>query len=272
MEKDLQQDVSHVHKNTASIAVLAGDNVFSYLMARELFKRNTIADVYLSNYNSGSLENIKSIFKKTSLAYFIYRSFVQVLSKILPKYSIEHEAQKRNIPVRYLSNKRDFDSSKTKYDLSIAFNFDIIVPAHYIENNKVGVLNIHASNLPMDKGISPVVWAFCRGDHDIWICLYLMDGGIDTGLVLNKTKLTIREDWSLFRTYCEVLIEASRSLVDLIENIEALKEVRTEKPFDDIRVDSYNSWPDLTLHKKMRKTRRSYFKLSDFEYLNGILR
>jgi methionyl-tRNA formyltransferase len=272
MDEEMQQNAACLRKNALSIAVLAGDNVFSYLMARDLFKREAIADVYLSNYNSGSLKNIKSIFNKTSLAYFIYRSFVQALSRLLPKHSIAHEARQRNITIRYLSNKKDFDSLKTRYDLSIAFNFDIIIPSHYIYNNRVGVVNIHASNLPIDKGISPVVWAFCRGDNDIWISFYLMDGGIDSGLILNKTKLTIKEDWSLFRTYCEVLLYASASLVDLIQNIESLKEKRIGKPFDDIRVNSYNSWPDAMLHKKMRKFRRTYFKLSDFKYLNSMLR
>ena len=251
--------------------VLAGDNIFSYILACTIIKEFNISKIYISENNSGSLTKIFQVFKKTSLNYFIYRSFIQLLSKLFFKYSIKHLARLKSIPTKTIKRKKDLEKIDTsKVDLGIAINFDIILPSYFIDSHKIGIINIHASKLPFDKGISPVVWAFCRGDKGIWISFYLMDGGVDTGLVLHSEYIEINKNWSLFRTYCEVLLIASSSITNLITSIN--KKILESKN-NEIKKNNgtYNSWPNTILHSKMRKLKKKYFKFKDLIYIYRLL-
>jgi folate-dependent phosphoribosylglycinamide formyltransferase PurN len=248
-----------------NVAIFAGDNIFTYLLMSMVLKKVAVDKVYLSSYNS-NFKKIKSIYSKTSRSYFIYRSFIQVLSKFNKTLSIKKFAQKNNIPIEYVSSKKDINAiDVSKIDMVLAANFDIIIPTDFINSLKYGVLNVHAANLPKDKGISPVVWAYCRGDKEIYTSFYLMDGGIDTGPILKKERITIQKNWSLFRTYCEVLIGASITIPKLING----NNLKTTQPLDphNSLSESYNSWPNGELHKVMKTTKRTYFKLSDFTFL-----
>lgn len=257
-------------QSNALVGVIAGDNIFTYILARNALSKFKISSVILSKYNSGSVKNIYSIFKKTSLPYFCYRSAVQIISKIYSNFSIKKWARKNDVSIFSAKSKKELSDNKKSNEITIAFNFDIIVPTDFIKQSKLGVLNIHASDIPSDRGISPVVWSYCRGDNKLCITYYLMDGGIDTGKILKKTWVEIKKEWSLFRTYCEVLDLASKELIDVVEatmnnsnNVSAVK---------DDSESSYNSWPDAKLHKLLKKNNRSYFHLSDFAYLNKLLK
>jgi len=107
-------------------------------------------------------------------------------------------------------------------------------------------LNIHASNIPSDKGISPVVWAYCRGDNKICISYYLMDGGIDSEKILKKIWVEIEDEWSLFRTYYEILNFASNELIAVIED--SMNNLNNVSELKEDSESNYNSWPDSKLH------------------------
>ena len=111
------------------------------------------------------------ILRRTSAQYFLYRVFVQFLSKLIP---ISGLAKSLKIKLSTICDKADFSSFRPmNHFIGVTCNFDLIIPNSYIKSRAGGVLNIHASNLPLDRGISPVVWAFCRGDTEIYISLFL---------------------------------------------------------------------------------------------------
>lgn len=256
-------------KPISKIRIIAGDNVFSYILARYVLSTMNISSVVLTNASYGSWKKLFRIYRKCSFQYFIYRSMVQIFSRIFWKYSIKSWALINNIPLLTVRSQAELKSFPEKSDISVAFNFDIIVPKEFISNNSHGVLNIHASNLPLDKGISPVVWAYCRGDREIVVSFYLMNEGIDEGLVLRKISLPVNDGWSLLRTYCEVLLYASKELVETINTVTVgkLDSVVTEIKSG----GSYNSWPSSELHEKMKKNKRCYFKLADCFFIYDIM-
>ncbi len=253
-------------KSDFNISILTGDSLFSYILASQILRRFHVDFVAISKFSKNT-KRIKGIYQKTSLQYFIYRSFVQVLSLVFKNLTIENYATKNNIKIEYVASKKDLRNIKgPKPDLCIAINFDLIIPNDFISSLDYGVVNVHASNLPQDKGISPVVWAFCRGDEEIYISFYSMDGGIDTGPMILKEKISIDKKWSLFRTYCEVLLCASKTLPQLIKK-SSFENLKGSDEYGSGISESYNSWPDKALNKMMRTNKRKYFRFSDLLFL-----
>ncbi len=249
------------------IAIFAGDNIFSYLMARKILFFGAVDHIFLSKKTSGSIRSILKVFNKTSFNYFVYRSFIQILSRVFKKFSIEKYAKNSDIETSFLFNKNDFYKIKSQFDLSLAFNFDIIVPQEYLDNNSIGMINIHASKLPKDKGISPVVWSYCRGENIIFISYYFMDGSIDSGPLIRCDKIEIESSWSLFRTYCEVLNKSANIILKIVNEIKNNDNCVMHKEDYDTTDETYNSWPNKMLHKLMKENRRTYFNLSDIKFL-----
>ena len=252
-----------------SIGVIAGDNFFSYLLSRNFIRQNKIKNVILSSTKRNFFSRLINIFKKTSLQYFLYRSTIQLISVILSKYSIKRLCQEKGLKPLYVSSKRELINLKQTNKISIAFNFDMIIPKEIISLSEHGIINIHASNLPADKGISPVVWAYCRGDKEIYVSFYFINEDIDEGQIFYKEKINIDDNWSLFRTYCEILEQSSRTLLKIFDNKEYLSIISHKN--DKKIIESYNSWPNEKLHASLRKNNRSYFKFRDIFYIRKIL-
>jgi len=79
---------------------------------------------------------------------------------------------------------------------------DVIVVAAYgqilrppvLDLPPFGCLNIHASLLPRWRGASPVQHALLHGDQETGTTLMKMDAGLDTGPILARRSLPIRDD------------------------------------------------------------------------------
>ena len=97
-----------------------------------------------------------------------------------------------------------------------------------------------------------------------------MDGGIDSEKILKKIWVEIEDEWSLFRTYYEILNFASKELIAVIEdsmnNLNNISELKEDSE------SNYNSWPDSKLHQLLRKNNRKYFNFADIAYLNNLLK
>jgi methionyl-tRNA formyltransferase len=252
------------------LVVFTGDNFFSYILCAAICRSQNVTDIIVSRGTTHSYSKILSIFRKTSIQYFLYRVSIQLLSKLT---LITDLATLHNIKLSTVRKKSDFDSFKAmNHYMGVTCNFDLIIPDSYIQSRRGGVLNVHASDLPSDRGISPVVWAFCRGDKEIYISYYLMDGGIDTGEIVRKDVVTIDQSWSLFRTYCEVILYAAKRLDSLLGDFIYNSRLISNESSHEQQNESYNSWPSTALHSIMKKNRKKYFKLSDIRYAYNLLR
>ena len=128
---------------------------------------------------------------------------------------------------------------------------------------------MHISYLPFNKGYYPNLWSHLDSTPS-GVSIHEIDKGIDTGKILKKKWLKIENDWSLLRTYCEVLELASNELVNVIEatmcNLNRISDVKEDSK------SSYNSWPDVDLNKQLRKNNRKYFHFADIAFLHNLVR
>jgi folate-dependent phosphoribosylglycinamide formyltransferase PurN len=249
--------------NDKKIVLFVNDSIYSYLLSKQLINthHDKIALIIFSEGTTSSFKKIFSIFNKASKKYFFYRVFVQILSKILYKNkSVSYLSDQYNIDKYYVNNTNAIIDRIDENRVAFAFNFDLIVSRNVLNKFKNGVFNIHASKLPKDKGISPVLWAFARGDNTIWSTIYKMDAGIDTGLILKQFPIKIKKDDTSFSLYERVCIESGSELSGLINKI-ITGNITLSKQEDN--VSNYFSWPDKKFSLMMQKSNRKLIKFRD---------
>ncbi len=106
-------------------AILCGENIFSYILAQHLLNSEDLKMVLISNKNTSSLKRLYSIYKQTSIQYFIYRALIQALSYVYSSYSITNHAKRNNIRVQHISCAKELDDINLNYELYIAVNYCI---------------------------------------------------------------------------------------------------------------------------------------------------
>jgi methionyl-tRNA formyltransferase len=78
-------------------------------------------------------------------------------------------------------------------DVMVVAAYGLILPQAVLDLPRLGCLNIHASLLPRWRGAAPIQRAILAGDTETGITIMQMDAGLDTGAMLSKTVVAIRE-------------------------------------------------------------------------------
>lgn len=247
------------------IVLFVNDSYFSYLLSKELIESNynNISLIIFSKSTTNSLRKIWKIFKKVPKNYFFYRLFVQILSKTLyNKKSVQHLADKYNIPKCNVINNIELKNVlKGNTYIGFAFNFDMIFKENILSSFKNGIYNIHASKLPMDKGISPVLWAFARGDQHVWSTIYKMDEGLDSGPILKQIQIFVSPNDTSFSLYKRVCIESGLALNISLDNIKN-NQIKLFNQNSEVE-SNYFSWPDKEFELMMKKSNRKFIRIKD---------
>lgn len=81
-----------------------------------------------------------------------------------------------------------------KPDIIIVEAFGQIIPKELLELPRYGCVNVHASLLPKYRGAAPIQWAVINGDAVTGVTTMRMDEGLDTGDIIMKQEVIIRED------------------------------------------------------------------------------
>lgn len=69
-----------------------------------------------------------------------------------------------------------------------------IIPKEVIELFPKGCINLHPSLLPQLRGPAPIPWALINGLTLTGVTTFLIDTGVDTGMVLLQREVEIKED------------------------------------------------------------------------------
>ena len=245
------------------ITLLVNDSYFAYCSAKSVIKENAnnISLIIFSNSKSNKNQVFK-ILKKVSNKYFIYRSFIHLLSKIfLKKKSVAYLAKKYSIHTISVASSAELKEKLKTSTLGFAFNFDLILKKRILKMFSKGVYNIHASKLPKDRGISPVLWAFARGDKTIWSTIYKIDEGIDTGKICKQFSLSVKKNDTSFSIYKRVSEKSGEILNSLVSDILEDKVVLRNQ--DEKIVSNYCSWPDKEFDEMMKKSKLKLIKWRD---------
>ena len=78
-------------------------------------------------------------------------------------------------------------------DLIVVVAYGKILPPEVLNIPRLGCINLHASLLPRWRGASPIQHALMAGDKKTGLCTMLMDEGMDTGPILLKEEVDIKE-------------------------------------------------------------------------------
>ncbi|MBX7021586.1 methionyl-tRNA formyltransferase, partial [Providencia rettgeri] len=81
-------------------------------------------------------------------------------------------------------------------DLMVVAAYGLTLPKWTLELPRYGCFNIHASLLPRWRGAAPIQRAIQAGDAATGITIMQMDEGLDTGDMLVRSELPIRDDHS----------------------------------------------------------------------------
>lgn len=137
---------------------------------------------------------------------------------------VKEEAIKFQIPVfqpeRIKNEECVEELSKYEPDIIVVAAYGQILPESILKMAKYGCVNVHASLLPKYRGAAPIQWSIIDGEKETGVTTMMMDVGLDTGDMIDKTVVEITPEdtgGSLF----DKLMEAGEKLI--IETMEKLE-------------------------------------------------
>ncbi len=256
-------------RNEQSVVMFVNDSYFSALIARPVVKMLgvQISSAVFSSRTTSSPRRIWRIFRKTHWRYFVYRSLVDAVSRA---NRIRAKGTVRGIVGMHGIRVVDAADATAAYragevpggSLGIAVNFDQVIGADLLKAYRYGVLNLHASRLPEDKGISPALWAFARGETKLWATIYRMSGQLDCGQVFAQFEIPVLPGdtgFSVYARLCSIGGERlARVAADLLGGVATIIDESRESE------GTYNSWPDDRHATMLAGCRRRLWRWRDF--------
>lgn len=95
-----------------------------------------------------------------------------------------------------------------------------LLPKGIIDLPIRGCINVHASLLPQYRGAAPINWAVIKGGNMTGITTMLMDEGMDTGPVLLKKEVVIREEETAGSLTDSLSVTGAETLIRTLEMVE----------------------------------------------------
>lgn len=113
------------------------------------------------------------------------------------KTAVQERAEELGIQVRTPRTLRD-DDEQARFrgldaDFAVVAAYGLILPKPILAAPKAGCINVHASLLPRWRGAAPIQRAILAGDEISGVTLMQMDEGLDTGPMLHRLTLDIRD-------------------------------------------------------------------------------
>jgi len=101
-------------------------------------------------------------------------------------------------------------------EVIIVCAYGLILPKAVLDLPRYGCINIHPSLLPRHRGASPVASTILSGDAWGGTSIMLMDEGLDTGPVLTRAQVLIREDDTTGSLMSKLSVISAGLLIDVL--------------------------------------------------------
>lgn len=105
---------------------------------------------------------------------------------------------------------------KMQPDLIIVAAYGQILSKEILEIPTFGCLNVHASLLPKYRGASPIQFAILNGDKKTGITIILMDEKMDTGKIVQNTKIEIQNNDDSQILHDKLAKEGAKLLIEIL--------------------------------------------------------
>ncbi len=138
---------------------------------------------------------------------------------------VKEVALREDIPVFQPTKIKDEDSvahlRELEFDVVVVVAFGQILSKEILDMPRYGCINVHASLLPRWRGAGPIQWSILAGDEVTGITTMQMDVGLDTGDMLLKREMKIRDDETGGSLFDRLAQEGSSLLLETLEQVEA---------------------------------------------------
>jgi len=84
----------------------------------------------------------------------------------------------------------------------------------------LGTFNLHASLLPQYRGAAPINWAIINGEKETGATTFFLQQEIDTGKIIFREKLAIRDDETAGQLHDELMIKGAELVLKTVNAIE----------------------------------------------------
>lgn len=105
-----------------------------------------------------------------------------------------------------------------------------ILPKEILDLPKYGCINVHGSLLPKYRGAAPMQWSIINGEKTTGITTMFMDVGMDTGDMLLKEEIEIKDEYNLEDIHDKLMVIGAKLLVETIDKTIDGTIVRTPQP------------------------------------------
>ncbi|MDA8128030.1 MAG: methionyl-tRNA formyltransferase [Betaproteobacteria bacterium] len=144
--------------------------------------------------------------------------------KLMPS-AVKQAALARGLPVFQPSSLKSAEAQAelraAHADVMVVAAYGLILPQAVLDLPRFGCLNIHASLLPRWRGAAPIQRAILAGDTQTGITIMQMDAGLDTGAMLSKTVVPIREDDTAATLHDALAAAGASAIVAALANFSA---------------------------------------------------
>ena len=154
--------------------------------------------------------------------------------KIMQFTPVKETALKYNIPVfqpHKVKNNPELEEQLRELnpDIIVVAAYGQILPKSILEMAKYGCVNVHASLLPKYRGAAPIQWSIIDGEKVTGVTTMLMDVGLDTGDMLDKTQVEIAPDETGGSLHDKLAEAGGRLIIETMKKIEDGTVVRTKQ-------------------------------------------
>lgn len=150
--------------------------------------------------------------------------------QILTENPVVTAAKKMKIPfltsIFELQNPSSgFQLNFFKDTLGLILDFNKIVPQEIINLFPQGIINLHFSKLPQNRGPAPVQKTILNGDKEAWITYYLINEKIDQGMIISQLSIPLDFTENTDSLYEKLIEKAAQETEKIIGDYLAKKVV-----------------------------------------------
>ena len=138
--------------------------------------------------------------------------------------AVKEYALSQNIPVYQPKRVRNNEEvlnilNDLKPDFLAVVAYGKILPQEVLDIPRLGAINVHGSLLPKYRGSAPMQWAIINGEKVTGITTMYMDAGMDTGDMLLKEEIEIKEEYNLEDVHDKLMVIGANLLVKTLDGI-----------------------------------------------------
>ncbi len=147
---------------------------------------------------------------------------------------VKELAIKYNIPVyqpEKIKNNPEFEKILKGYnpDIIVVAAYGQILPKSILDMAKYGCVNVHASLLPKYRGAAPIQWSIIDGEKVTGVTTMMMDVGLDTGDMLDRTEVEITDEDTAATLHDKLAEAGGRTILITMDKLEKGTAVRTKQ-------------------------------------------